>query len=166
MDRNSELNTKQLGGLNLHGRLSINEVQNIMNPLDALEANLKKKHLMELELNWKADNIPNDPRKEKKVLENLQHSKHLERLTIRSYCGTQFPIWVFDNSLSNLVFLRLEDCKYCLSLPPLRLLSSLKSLIITRFDGIVSIGDEFYGSSSSFLSLETLELKNLKEWEE
>jgi len=71
---------------------------------------------------------------------------------------------VFDNSLSNLVFLWLENCKYCLCLPPLGLLSSLKTLKITGLHGIVSIGTEFYGSSSSsFLSLESLEFFNMKE---
>ena len=166
VDRNSELSTKQLGGLNLHGRLSINDVQNILNPLDALEANVKDKHLVELELDWKSDHIPDDPRKEKEVLQNLQPSNHLENLSIRNYSGTKFPSWVLDNSLSNLVFLKLEDCKYCLCLPPLGILSSLKTLEITGFDGIVSVGDEFYGSNSSFASLEWLEFSNMKEWEE
>nr|ACZ74709.1 CNL-B12 [Phaseolus vulgaris] len=166
IDRNSELSTKQLGGLNLHGRLSINEVQNISNPLDALEANLKNKHLVKLELEWKSDHIPDDPMKEKEVLQNLQPSKHLESLSICNYNGTKFPSWVFDNSLSNLVFLKLKDCKYCLCLPPLGLLSSLKTLKIVGLDGIVSIGAEFYGTNSSFASLERLEFHNMKEWEE
>ncbi|ESW23316.1 hypothetical protein PHAVU_004G036600 [Phaseolus vulgaris] len=169
VDRNSELSTKQLGGLgglNLHGKLSINDVQNIMNPLDALEANVKDKHLVELELKWKSDHIPDDPRKEKEVLQNLQPSKHLEDLKISNYNGTEFPSWVFDNSLSNLVFLQLQDCKHCLCLPPLGILSSLKDLEIMGLDGIVSIGVEFYGSNSSFASLERLEFHNMKEWEE
>ena len=166
VDRNSELSTMQLGGLNLHGRLSMKEVQNILNPLDALEANLKNKHLVELKLTWKSDHIPDDPRKEKKVLENLQPSNHLESLGINNYGGTQFPNWVFDNSLSNLVFLQLQDCKYCLCLPPLGLLSSLKTLKIKGLNGIVSIGAEFYGSNSSFASLERLEFYNMNEWEE
>ncbi|XP_014502938.1 putative disease resistance RPP13-like protein 1 [Vigna radiata var. radiata] len=168
VNRNNEVTSiKELGGLNLHGRLSINEVQNIVNPLDALEANLKNKHLMELNLIWHRNQIPDDPRKEKKVLENLQPSNQLEHLSIRSYCGTQFPSWIFDNSLSNLVSLELENCKYCLCLPPLGLLSSLKTLKITGLDGIVSIGAEFYGSnSSSFKSLERLEFYCMKEWEE
>ncbi|XP_068501470.1 putative disease resistance RPP13-like protein 1 isoform X1 [Phaseolus vulgaris] len=169
VDRNSEVSTKQLGGLgglNLHGRLSINDVQNILNPLDALEANVKDKHLVKLELDWKSDHIPDDPRKETEVLQNLQPSNHLENLSIWNYSGTEFPSWVFDNSLSNLVFLKLEDCKYCLCLPPLGLLSSLKTLHITGFDGIVSVGDEFYGSNSSFASLEMLQFLNMKEWEE
>ncbi|XP_014522979.1 putative disease resistance RPP13-like protein 1, partial [Vigna radiata var. radiata] len=62
---------------------------------------------------------------------------------------------------------KLKDCKYCLCLPPLGLLSSLKTLKIIGLDGIVSIGNEFYGSeSSSFKSLERLEFYNMKEWEE
>ncbi|XP_027923033.1 putative disease resistance RPP13-like protein 1 [Vigna unguiculata] len=166
-DRNNEFSTKHLGGLNLHGRLSINEVQNIVNPVDALEANMKNKDLVKLELKWKSDHIPDDPRKEKKVLENLQPSKNVEHLSIENYGGTEFPSWVFDNSLSNLVFLRLEDCKYCLCIPPLGLLSSLKTLEIVGLDGIVSIGAEFYGSSSSsFASLEKLKFLNMKELEE
>ena len=165
--KNSELSTKLLGGMDLHGRLSINEVQNIVNPLDTLEANLHNQHLVDLELNWKSDHLPNDTRKENKVLENLQPSEHLERLSIRSYCGTQFLNWVFDNSLSNLVFLQLKDCKYCLCLPSLGLLSSLKTLLIEGFDGIVSIGADFYGSSSSsFMNLERLKFYKMKEWEE
>jgi len=92
VDRNSESSTKQLGELNLNGRLSIKGVQNIVNPLDALEANLKSKQLVDLRLKWKSDHIPDDPRKEKEVFENLQPSEHLERLTIMSYCGTQFRI--------------------------------------------------------------------------
>ncbi|KAK8469931.1 hypothetical protein PHAVU_004G012801 [Phaseolus vulgaris] len=169
VDRNSEVITKQLGrlgGLNFQGRLSINDLQNILNPLDALKANVKDKDLVELELKWKWDHIPDDPRKEKEVLQNLEPSKHLEDLLIKNYNGTEFPSWVFDNSLSNLVFLQLEDCKYCLCLPPLGLLSSLKTLEIAGLDGIVSIGAEFYGSNSSFVSLESLSFYNMKEWEE
>nr|ACJ22822.1 NBS-LRR type putative disease resistance protein CNL-J5 [Phaseolus vulgaris] len=166
IDRNSELSTKQLGGLNLHGRLSINNMQNISNPLDALEVNLKNKHLVELELEWTSNHVTDDPRKEKEVLQNLQPSKHLESLSIRNYSGTEFPSWVFDNSLSNLVFLELKNCKYCLCFPPLGLLSSLKTLRIVGLDGIVSIGAEFYGSNSSFASLESLKFDDMKEWEE
>ncbi|QCD95238.1 disease resistance protein RPM1 [Vigna unguiculata] len=166
VDRNGESSVKQLGGLNLHGKLSINEVQNIVNPLDALEANLKDKHLVELQLDWKSNHVCDDSEKEKKVLENLQPSKHLEQLSIKNYGGTQLPSWVFNNSLSNLVFLRLKSCKYCVCLPSLGLLSSLKTLEIIGLKGISSIGVEFYGSNSSFMSLETLNFIDMKEWEE
>ena len=138
-----------------------------MNSWEALAVDLKNKtHLVRLKLKWNKNHIPNDPRKEKELLGILQPSKHLERLSVRNYRGTKLPSWIFDNSLSNLVFLRLEDCKYCLCLPPLGLLSSLKTLKIRQLDGIVSIGAEFYGTNSSFTSLERLEFFNMKEWEE
>jgi len=42
---------QQLGELDLHGRLSIRELQNVENPLDALIEDLKNKiNLLELDL--------------------------------------------------------------------------------------------------------------------
>ncbi|KAL2588164.1 hypothetical protein GLYMA_13G184800v4 [Glycine max] len=159
---------QQLGELNLHGRLPIWELQNIVNPLDALAADLKNKtHLLDLELEWDADRNLDDSIKERQVLENLQPSRHLKKLSIRNYGGAQFPSWLSDNSSCNVVSLSLKDCKYCLCLPPLGLLPRLKELSIEGFDGIVSINADFFGSrSSSFASLETLEFCQMKEWEE
>ncbi|KAL2335056.1 hypothetical protein Fmac_016269 [Flemingia macrophylla] len=164
----SEFGIEQLGGLNLHEGISIVELDNIENPSYALAANLKNKtHLNELELEWRRNHIPDDPRKENEVLENLQPSKHLTDLSISNYAGTQIPSWLFDNSLSNLKSLRFVDCKYLLLLPPLGNLPFLKVLSIEGLDGIVSVGTEFYGSSSSsFKSLERLEFFKMKEWEE
>ena len=120
---------------------------------------------MTLKLKWNKNYIPDDPRKGKEVLENLQPSKNLELLAKSNYGGTQFSTWIFDYWLSNLVFLRLQDCKYCPCLPLLRLLSSLKILQITGLDGIVSIGAKFYGSgSSSFPCLEKYYFYEMKEW--
>ncbi|KAG5113430.1 hypothetical protein JHK82_036699 [Glycine max] len=159
---------QQLGELNLHGRLSIEELQNIVNPLDALAADLKNKtHLLDLELKWNEHQNLDDSIKERQVLENLQPSRHLEKLSIGNYGGTQFPSWLLDNSLCNVVWLSLKNCKYCLCLPPLGLLPLLKELLIGGLDGIVSINADFYGSSScSFTSLESLEFYDMKEWEE
>nr|KYP47717.1 Putative disease resistance RPP13-like protein 1 [Cajanus cajan] len=161
----SEFSIQQLRGLNLHGGLSIRELQNIVNPSDALIADfINKTHLERLELEWNQNHIPNDPRKEKEVLENLEPSKHLKNLTICNYGGTQFPSWLLN---VNVVSLCMVNCKYCLVLPPCGVLPFLKELKIKGFDGIVSIGAEFYGSnSSSFSSLERLKFSNMKEWEE
>ena len=66
-----------------------------------------------------------------------------------------------------MVSLRLIGCKYVLQLPPLGLLPFLKELTIIELDGIVGVGAEFHGSSSSsFTCLETLYFYNMKEWEE
>ncbi|BAT89348.1 hypothetical protein LR48_Vigan02g262500 [Vigna angularis] len=176
VDIHKELSIQQLGQINLHGSLSISGLQNIEDPSHASEAYLKNKpHLVELEFNWNwsfsssvdsSDSSSDDSTKDKDVIENLQPSKHLKKLSISSYMGKQFPNWLFDNSLPNLVSLVLKDCEYCERLPPLGLLPSLKDLRIEKLHGIVSIDADFYGNnSSSFKSLEKLYFFDMKEWE-
>nr|AAS49214.1 disease resistance protein [Glycine max] len=165
--KSREFSIQQLGELNLHGSLSIENLQNVENPSDALAVDLKNKtHLVELELKWDSDWNQNRERDEI-VIENLQPSKHLEKLTMRNYGGKQFPSWLSDNSSCNVVSLTLENCQSCQRLPPLGLLPFLKELSIRWLDGIVSINADFFGSSScSFTSLESLEFSDMKEWEE
>ncbi|PNY06307.1 disease resistance protein [Trifolium pratense] len=169
--KDSGSNIHQIGELNLHGTFSISELQNIVNPSDAVAANLKRKlHLVRLELKWNANS--DNSVKEREVLENLQPSKHLKELSIWSYGGTLFPDWFGVNSLSNVVSLELRKCENCVLLPPLGILPSLKELLITGLSGIVVIGSEFYGNVSSsypvipFASLQTLTFNNMIGWEE
>ncbi|XP_040864158.1 putative disease resistance protein At3g14460 isoform X2 [Glycine max] len=168
--KSREFSIQQLGELNLHGSLSIRQLQNVENPSDALAVDLKNKtHLVEVELEWDSDRNPDDSTKERDeiVIENLQPSKHLEKLRMRNYGGTQFPSWLSDNSSCNVVSLTLDNCQSCQRLPPLGLLPFLKELSIGGLDGIVSINDDFFGSSSSsFTSLESLKFFDMKEWEE
>ncbi|RZB65897.1 putative disease resistance RPP13-like protein 1 [Glycine soja] len=167
--KSSEFTIQQLGELNLHGRLSFWELQNIENPSDALAADLKNKTcLVELEFGWNSHRNPDDFAKERDVIviENLQPSKHLEKLSIRNYGGKQFPNWLSVNSLSNVVSLELDNCQSCQHLPSLGLFPFLKKLEISSLDGIVSIGADFHGNStSSFPSLETLKFSSMKAWE-
>ncbi|KAG5106563.1 hypothetical protein JHK82_043533 [Glycine max] len=163
----SEFTIQQLGELNLHERLSFRELQNIENPSDALAADLKNKtRIVELEFEWNSHRNPDDSAKERDVIENLQPSKHLEELSIRNYGGKQFPNWLSDNSLSNVVSLKLHNCQSCERLPSLGLLPFLENLEISSLDGIVSIGADFHGNStSSFPSLETLKFSSMAAWE-
>ena len=162
-----ESSIQQLGQLDLHGELSIKNLD-IVNPCDALAADFtNKRHLVDLCLEWDLKRNNEDSIKERKVLENLQPFRHLEWLTIDGYGGTQFPRWLSDNSLCNVVSLTLERCKYCLWLPSLGLLTFLKHLTIEGLDEIVRIDADFYGNTSSaFPSLETLTFSDMKEWEE
>ncbi|KAL5150667.1 putative disease resistance RPP13-like protein 1 [Glycine soja] len=168
--KSREFSIQQLGELNLHGSLSIQNLQNVENPSDALAVDLKNKtHLVGVELEWDSDWNPDDSTKERDeiVIENLQPPKHLEKLRMRNYGGKQFPRWLFNNSLLRVVSLTLMNCKGCLCLPPLGRLPSLKELSIQGLAGIVSINADFFGSSScSFTSLESLEFYYMKEWEE
>jgi len=136
-----------------------------VNPWDA---DLKNKtHLVALDFEWDLKRNNEDSIKEREVLENLQPSTHLEQLSINGYGGTQFSRWLSDNSLSNVVSLTLKRCKYCLWLPSLGLLTFLRHLTIEGLDEIVRIDADFYGNTSStFPSLETLDISDMKEWEE
>ncbi|RDY02187.1 putative disease resistance RPP13-like protein 1, partial [Mucuna pruriens] len=164
--KSREFGIQRLGELNLHGSLSIEELQNIENPSDALEADLKNKtHLVGLKLQWDGENSCAST-KEGEVIEKLQPSEHLKKLSIMGYSGERFPNWLLHNSLRNIVVLVLLRCKYCQSLPPLGLLPFLKDLGLSGLDGIVSIDDGFYGNnSSSFTSLETLQFYSMSKWE-
>ncbi|MDF5361763.1 hypothetical protein P3687_25935, partial [Vibrio parahaemolyticus] len=78
----------------------------------------------------------------------------------------QFPNWLSNNSLSNVVSLELDNCQSCQRLPTLGLFPFLKNLEISSLDGIVSIGADFHGdSTSSFPSLETLKFSSMEAWE-
>ncbi|XP_027909297.1 putative disease resistance protein At3g14460 [Vigna unguiculata] len=168
VDIHEELSIQQLGQINIHGSLTISGLQNIENPSHASQACLENKpHLVELVLDWNwSNNSFADSSDSSSVIENLQPSKHLKKLSIRSHVGEQFPNWLLNNSLPNLVSLVLELCYSCKRLPPLGLLPFLKDLKIKSLYGIVSIDADFHGSnSSSFKSLETLHFSDMGEWE-
>ncbi|TQD81259.1 hypothetical protein C1H46_033191 [Malus baccata] len=162
----------ELGQLShLRGKLSILNLQNVINPIDALGANLKdKKDLNEVELAWGREDA-NDSITERHILESLQPSVNLVKLTIRFYGGTSFPDWLGDSSFSNIQVMRLTDCSTCLWLPPVGQLPALKELYIERMKSVTSIGVEFYrGNGASliqpFQSLKKLKFKEMPEWEE
>ncbi|BAT96935.1 hypothetical protein LR48_Vigan11g153800 [Vigna angularis] len=164
--KSSEFSIQQLGELHFHGeQLSIQNLENISNPY---ETNLKNEtHIVTLSLQWNLARNNDDSVKEREVLENLQPSIHLKHLSIDGYGGTQFPRWLSNNSLSNVVSLTLNNCKHCLRLPCLGLLTFLKDLRIDGLDWIGRIDADFYGdSSSAFASLKRLSFIDMKEWEE
>ncbi|KAG8493290.1 hypothetical protein CXB51_010835 [Gossypium anomalum] len=163
----------ELGKLkHLRGTLSISGLKNVACAMDAKDANLKDKvDLKKLELIWgKDDDIDGDSRHDREVLEQLKPHTNLEHLVIRSYKDIIFSEWVGHSSFSNIVSLGLHDCKFCISLPPLGQLSSLKSLSISGLSRVLIVGDEFYGngqaSTKPFQSLEMLSFENMAEWEE
>ncbi|KAL5546371.1 hypothetical protein UlMin_006058 [Ulmus minor] len=140
----------------LQGALWVKQLQNVKKAEDALQAKLMdKKNLGSWSWNG--------------AMRQLLPNSNLKMLEIKGYRGTTFPNWVGDISLcTNIVDLSLANCEYCHSLPPLEQLFSLKSLKIESFDGIVSVGAEFYGNCSSvvkpFASLEFLRFFNMPNW--
>ncbi|MBA0624469.1 hypothetical protein Godav_009822, partial [Gossypium davidsonii] len=138
---------------------------------DAKAAKLKDKvNLEKLNLWDEYDDIDGGSKHDREVLEQLEPNTNLKHLVIGRYKGTRFPEWVGHFSFSNMVSLELRDCKFCISLPPLGQLSSLKSLSISGFSEVVIVGEEFYSngqaSTKPFGSLEILVFENMAGWEE
>ncbi|CAN6692924.1 unnamed protein product [Malus baccata var. baccata] len=162
--------TKDAGGYidelkgfqHLSGNLHISGLQNIKHAEDALEAKLRDKKLSEIHLKWEGDTA--DSQNDSRVLGNLQPNTNLKVLAIKGYGGIKFPGWLGDESFSNLITLRLENCGYCFSLPALGRLTSLKRLEIDGLNGVELVGSEFYGSA--FKTLEFLSFRRMREWQE
>ncbi|XP_055826478.1 putative disease resistance RPP13-like protein 1 [Solanum dulcamara] len=129
--------------LHLEGSLSILNLENVDNVWDAHGASLiTKKHLRELLLQW-SDGFEHleKARMATNVLELLRPHQNIDKATIKVYSGTQLPTWMANPS-----FHKLD-------------LSEIKS-----------IGDEFFGFTSTiltpFASLETLSFTDMQEWED
>ncbi|XP_055820169.1 putative disease resistance RPP13-like protein 1 [Solanum dulcamara] len=158
---------EELGELqNLHGSLSISELQNVVNGREAIKGNMKdKKHLEELSLSWSGMNA-DDSQTEREILDKLKPDKNIKKLEINGYRGTKFPDWFGDHSFSKLVSLHLRKCRDCDSLPALGQLPSLKHLSVSGMHRILQLTREFYGSVSSvppFRSLTSLVFKQMPE---
>ncbi|KAG6671287.1 hypothetical protein I3843_Q001800 [Carya illinoinensis] len=163
---------RELGKLaNLREALSILDLENVESFTDAQGACLRNKmDLKELELKWKAGSITEISESQRDVLNGLQPHKNLKSLTINGYMGESFPNWVGDHSFPCVTSIHLEKCKYCCSLPALGQLPSLQNLSIVGFDGIVAVGEEFYGSTGSssikpFGALKVLKFEGMLNWE-
>jgi len=93
------------------------------------------------------------------------------------YLGTKFPSWFSEESLPNLVKLKLSNCRNCKEIPSLGQLKFLRHLELIGFHELECIGPALYGveisniGSSSiiqvFPSLKELVLENMRsliEW--
>uniref|UniRef100_A0A0R0KLK3 Disease resistance RPP13-like protein 1 n=1 Tax=Glycine max TaxID=3847 RepID=A0A0R0KLK3_SOYBN len=160
---------KELGTLsNLHGSLSIRNLENVTRSNEALEARmLDKKRINDLSLQWSNGT---DFQTELDVLCKLKPHQGLESLTIWGYNGTIFPDWVGNFSYHNMTYLSLRDCNNCCVLPSLGQLPCLKYLVISKLNSLKTVDAGFYknedcSSVTPFSSLETLEIDNMFCWE-
>ncbi|XP_028224377.1 putative disease resistance protein RGA1 isoform X2 [Glycine soja] len=167
--KHKENGIKELGTLsNLHGSLSIRNLENVTRSNEALEARmLDKKHINDLSLEWSNGT---DFQTELDVLCKLKPHQGLESLTIWGYNGTIFPDWVGNFSYHNMTYLSLRDCNNCCVLPSLGQLPCLKYLVISKLNSLKTVDAGFYknedcSSVTPFSSLETLEIDNMFCWE-
>ncbi|KAK0592067.1 hypothetical protein LWI29_012717 [Acer saccharum] len=154
----------ELKDLNLGGMLRIDHLQRVENPRDAKEANLiGKRNLLRLCLSWEDDSDLQSQEDVEKVLEALKPHANLKQLDISGYKGAQFPSWMRDNILNNLVLIKLSDCDKCSQLPPLALLPCLRTLHLYRMSQVMYIDDHFQGGGMvrGFPSLKSLVIADL-----
>ncbi|KAF3790966.1 Disease resistance protein [Nymphaea thermarum] len=165
-------NIKELNGLNnLRGRLKITNLENVACKKDAEAANLlAKSNLLTLKLVWRRhqpyqSTVTLDA---EGILEALQPPVSIMRLDITNYIDRNFPIWLGNSVLSNLVEIVIDGASQCTHLPTLGNLPCLKSLSVTGASSVKSVGHEFYGDGTikGFPSLERLEFCAMDEWEE
>ncbi|CAI8596110.1 unnamed protein product [Vicia faba] len=173
--RHEGLSIKELEKFpNLQGKFTVKNLHNVVDAKEAEEANLKNKEkIEELELIWGKQS--EDSIKVKVVLEMLQPPINLKSLKINLYGGTSFPNWLGNSSFSNMVSLDIDRCEYCMTLPPLGQLPSLKKLSISNLLLLETIGPEFYcveeGECSNstfqpFPSLEHMRFYNMPNWKD
>ncbi|XP_028783806.1 putative disease resistance RPP13-like protein 1 [Neltuma alba] len=165
-------NIKELGAFNhLTGSLTISNMEHVSDATNMREANLKEKELDKLTLWYRGVSYSlEEAQRQEHILEVVEPSQSVKKLTVEGYRGTKFPKWLSGvaHFLPNLVSLSLSSCFYCVSLPPVGQLPSLQELTIHGFSGVKVIGEEFYGNGSLIAqpSLLYLRFSNMREWEE
>nr|DAD42482.1 TPA_asm: hypothetical protein HUJ06_000712 [Nelumbo nucifera] len=162
---------EELSRLNLQGELMIKNLQNVRNAACAKQANMQEKRKLQfLGLSWKTwkrddgtnvdgasvrDNV-------ERVLEYLQPHPDLKRLAIENYKGANFPGWLMDLSLLNLVQVSLIKCKRCANLPPFGQLPCLEVLMVERVDAAMYFSNSSSGNSREiFPMLKQLTIKDM-----
>ncbi|XP_065627244.1 putative disease resistance protein RGA1 [Quercus suber] len=158
----------ELKGLNLRNELTIEELDNVRNSVEAKNANLiGKQNLLSLSLVWRSYNISHVPNHVEDVLDGLQPHSNLKLLSIYNYHGSKIPTWIQDSVLCNLVEISLDCWERCEHLPPLGKLPFLKVLDITGWHAVKYIGNEFHGDGAiSFPSLKEFRLHKMRYLEE
>ena len=168
--------SSQTGGLgelkelnNLRGTLEISHLERLTKANSkSIVVNLwEKQRLEKLILKWHhQDQVDNN--EDEKLLEDFQSHQNLKYLEVHHYKGVKFSSWV--SSLTNLVDLKIKNCKRCRYLPPLSRLPSLKSLTLDTMNDLEYISDNDMSKEVATLStiLSTTffpSLKSLTIWE-
>jgi len=134
---------EELGQLNLKGDLYIKHLERVKSVVNAKEANMSSKNLMQLRLSWERNEESHLQENVEEILEVLQpQTQKLLTLGVQGYTGSYFPQWISSPSLECLTFLQLMDCKSCLHLPQLGKLPALKDLRILNMSHVIYVDEE------------------------
>ncbi|XP_078157764.1 putative disease resistance protein RGA3 [Carex rostrata] len=162
--RGSGSHIDELEMLNNLRKLSIQKIENVGNPVEAMNANLSKKEsLISLSLFWTY--YGRNPNKPEQVIDNLQPHPNLKELTIDGYGGHKSPIWMRNLHHMDLSFLKLCSCLRWEALPFLWKIPHLKTLYLDKMEGVKEV---HYSDDSTnncvFPSLERLYCRNMPNW--
>jgi Leucine-rich repeat (LRR) protein len=146
----------------LHGVLSIKNLENVQCLEEACKAQLADKQYVKiLKLEWSFANTGFGPTIDAELLDCLQPHPDLEELHIVRYKGESSPRWLEVKLLSHLKSIYLANCRRWMLLPPLGQLPSLRVLHLKEMSSVVEIGLTFYGGSMAFPSLKDLEFDDM-----
>ncbi|KAJ8643378.1 hypothetical protein MRB53_005126 [Persea americana] len=123
----------ELQDLNLRGSINIQNLQDVLDPLDADKVGLGERHkLSSLGLSWKDSHDSTAAENEncERVIDSLQPHSNLQSLSIENYMGSRFPHWLMHLKVPNLIKISLISCRRCEILPPFSQLRHLKDLTI------------------------------------
>ncbi|KAG6498154.1 putative disease resistance protein RGA3 [Zingiber officinale] len=162
-DRTGACSILELEDLKLHGEIEVIFSKDFKNYSCGGRKIFKNKDLNEvyIEFNRSESN-------DKDMLDDLGPNTSLNKLTIFHYGSRQFPTWLMELQLPNLVEVRLVNCRVCEHIPPFGNLQFLKKLDLHSMYGITQMGAEFHGYGG-FPSLQELRLTwmdNLDQWSE
>jgi hypothetical protein len=163
--RESGHHIDELQTLNNLRSLSIHNLENVENPIEAMNANLSKKEsLISLFLIWTLSNSDNP--EQEQVIDNLRPHPNLKELKITGYEGHKYPIWMKDSSHLDLSSLTFDGCHYCEALPFLGKMPYLKKLSLIEMFEVKEVDYSCDSTSDcTFPSLEQLYCFNMPKWE-
>ncbi|XP_050905593.1 putative disease resistance protein RGA4 [Lathyrus oleraceus] len=155
----------ELGQMNFKGSLCIKHLERVKSVMSAKEANMLRKQVNNLELEWEINEDSQLQENVEEILEVLEpQTQQLQSLTVRGYTGAYFPQWMSSSSLTILTHLELVSCESCLHLPDLGKLPSLKNLRVSNLSHVKYIYEEDScngGVAGGFTKLEKLVLEQL-----
>ncbi|KAJ1688933.1 hypothetical protein LUZ63_013088 [Rhynchospora breviuscula] len=151
----------------LGGELEISGLENLNNPSEATQANLKEKqNLYHLGLSWDPADVLNDNVGHWfSVLEALEPPSSIKRLDLQCYPGVEYPNWMMVLSENNtttfpyLTSLTLSHLQWCSSIPHLAELPHLEYL---KLEGMLNLTN-YSGHFPSLVELHLNEMPNLEE---
>ncbi|PIA30659.1 hypothetical protein AQUCO_05400038v1 [Aquilegia coerulea] len=153
----------------LRGKLTIKNLENVVNARDSADANLMEKpNLEELKLVWNEKLVEVIPREEIDfdVLETLQPNQSLKGLFIEGYGGVSFSRWLMESPFPNLVMISFKKCRKCGQIPPFGKLQFLEFLELEEMNDLRFMDQGGNRSSRGkrdciFPSLKELKLSNV-----